>query len=199
VHDLFAGVRPLYVFTCEHCGRSATSKRPEAKFCSEPCRNRRHRSQPLSRKCGNCGSRIKAEGNRRYCSRTCSKIARRQQDAAWRLKHPDAQSMYNARRAARRPNEERTRKGAERGEVIAALGGKCEACGIDNPIWLEIDYRPTTRGKRFRHSRGRKFIMSHLSDFRLLCANHHRELTLTGRVAGTSITQPMAPLARAAE
>lgn len=33
------------------------------------------------------------------------------------------------------------------------------------------------------------FILNHLRDFRLLCANHHRELTITGKIEGSSIRQ----------
>lgn len=62
-------------------------------------------------------------------------------------------------------------------------------CGVDNPFWLHVDYIPTSRGEQYRHPRHFKYVSEHLDDFRILCANHHYELTLTGRIEGTDITQ----------
>jgi len=46
-----------------------------------------------------------------------------------------------------------------------------------------------SRELRYRHPRHLGFVMANLDAFRLLCANHHYELTLTGAIAGTDITQ----------
>jgi hypothetical protein len=54
---------------------------------------------------------------------------------------------------------------------------------------LHVDYIPTMRGSKFRHPRHLRWVMDHIQDFRILCANHHYELTLTGQIEGTDITQ----------
>ena len=92
-------------------------------------------------------------------------------------------------RAVKNPGMWREKHRAERSQAIALLGGGCVVCGVTNPNWLHIDYVPTTNGKPYRHPRHLKFIREHEADFRLLCANHHYELTLTGKIAGTPITQ----------
>ena len=78
---------------------------------------------------------------------------------------------------------------ADRLAILELLGGQCVVCGTDNPSWLHADYIPTTRSLRFRHPRHLAFMREHIEDFRVLCANHHYELTLTGRIEGTDITQ----------
>jgi hypothetical protein len=95
----------------------------------------------------------------------------------------------NRRRTARNPGMWAGKARAERLEEIRLLGGGCAVCGVTNPSWLHVDYIPTTNGKPYRHPRHLKYVREHLGDFRLLCANHHYELTLTGKIAGTTITQ----------
>lgn len=200
VFDLFSAGRPTYEFNCRYCGTTGKASRPDKSYCSERCRKRYADGLPKTRSCRQCAVAIKIEsgkdGNRRYCSRTCSKKARDLQNAAWFAAHPEAMPVYNARRALRRPDGEKDRNESGRREIIKALGGACCVCGVTNVLWLEVDYKPTTRGKPFRHPRHRAFVLSHLNDFRLLCANHHRELTLTGQIDGTDIRQASAPLER---
>ena len=97
--------------------------------------------------------------------------------------------QYNKNRTEKNPTiwQEKTRK--ERLEIIALLGGSCVVCAANNPNWLHVDYIPTTRGKPYRHPRHLRFVREHMNEFRLLCANHHYELTLTGKIEGTDITQ----------
>ena len=44
-------------------------------------------------------------------------------------------------------------------------------------------------GTGFRHPRHKKWVLDNIKDFRLLCANHHYELTLSGKIKGTNIKQ----------
>jgi len=46
-----------------------------------------------------------------------------------------------------------------------------------------------TRGARYRHPRHWAYIKRHPDQFRILCANHHLELTLTHKIEGTDIIQ----------
>lgn len=98
-------------------------------------------------------------------------------------------TKYNKARLIKNPGAWRDKHRRERLEAIRLLGGKCVVCGAINPNWLHVDYVPTTNGKPYRHPRHLKYIREHLEDFRLLCANHHYELTLTGQIQGTEITQ----------
>jgi hypothetical protein len=52
-----------------------------------------------------------------------------------------------------------------------------------------VDFIPITRELRYRHPRHYAFVSKQKELFRVLCANHHYELTLTGRIDGSDITQ----------
>ncbi len=97
--------------------------------------------------------------------------------------------QYNANRLAKNPGAWRDQARSGRLRVLAMLGGRCIVCGVTNPSWLHADYIPTSIGKKYRHPRGVAWVRDHIEDFRLLCANHHYELTLTGKIEGTDITQ----------
>lgn len=103
--------------------------------------------------------------------------------------HPDAMKGYNQTRKEKDPDVWKNKYRSERNEVIQKLGGKCLACNVSNPNWLHIDYIPTMIGTGYRHPRHKKWMLDNIKDFRLLCANHHYELTLTGKIEGSSITQ----------
>jgi hypothetical protein len=103
--------------------------------------------------------------------------------------HPGAMKEYNKRRLAKNPGAYREKSRRDRTESIRLLGGKCCVCGVTNPNWLHVDYIPTNKNSPYRHPRHLRFVKDHLNEFRLLCANHHYELTLTGKIEGTEITQ----------
>lgn len=131
----------------------------------------------------------RSDANRRYCTRRCSRLSNRENIAAWVAAHPGCSERYNRTRLQKKPTAYIDQRRKDRAETIALLGGACVVCGETYWPFLEIDYIPTTRGKPHRHSRGHKFMRDNAKDFRVLCANHHRELSTTGRIAGTEIVQ----------
>ena len=178
---------------CQHCGKEFEAQRKTRRFCSSACANRSAWRVQKKRTCLQCGNEFilasAADANRKYCSQACSKKAYSKHLQSWSFEHPDAQKEYNKTRLIKNPGAWREKHHNERLEAIKLLGGVCVVCGVENTNWLHIDYIPTTRGKPYRHPRHLKFIREHLSDFRLLCANHHYELTLTGKIEGTEIIQ----------
>lgn len=181
--------------SCKVCGVSLFGKRPDAKFCSEYCANRRNRkTTESSRTCKNCKVEFvveptRSDANRRYCSRQCSRQASQKRTKTWLFNNPTAMKEHNANRTAKNPGVWREKYQAERHEILDILGAFCIVCGVNNLAWLHVDYIPTTRGKPSRHPRHPKYVREHKEDFRVLCANHHYELTLTGHIEGTEITQ----------
>jgi hypothetical protein len=140
--------------------------------------------------CGNYFQVLtRADANRRYCSQACSKLAHAKIVRDWRKNHPDSMDAYNVNRLKKNPKAWVEKWQQERLEILALLGGKCIVCGVSNPFWLHVDYVPTTRGTPYRHPRNLGYIRRNKELFRLLCANHHYELTLTGSIEGTTITQ----------
>lgn len=107
----------------------------------------------------------------------------------WHRLHPERVKEYHRTSKVRRPYVWRDRRRADRATILELLGGKCLVCGVVNPLWLHVDYIPTTKNERYRHSRTLKFTRENLTLFRILCANHHYELTLTGKIEGTDIVQ----------
>jgi hypothetical protein len=97
--------------------------------------------------------------------------------------------LYNTKRITKDPAAWRRKSRDERIRCLALLGGKCIVCGVDNPLWLHLDYKTGSRGMRYRHPRHFAYVSQHLDEFQVLCANHHYELTLTGHIEGTDITQ----------
>lgn len=181
--------------TCQNCGKVFISKRSTRKYCSVSCANHSEWSSKKSRDCAVCSKPFQlksaADANRKYCSQKCSKKAYAKQIDTWKIEHSAETKQYMHERTAREvaSGKEKTRRQLDRLESIKLLGGECIVCGATNPNWLHIDYIPTTRNMPFRHPRHIRFIREHLSEFRLLCANHHYELTLTGKIDGTDITQ----------
>ncbi len=184
---------PVNSKTCEHCGKPFMAQRPTRRFCSVSCANRSEWSGSKTRNCLQCGKsfplRSAADANRKHCSRACAKKHNTKKIRTWQIEHPEKMEEYRKRRVAKNPghNKERSRK--YRLESIRLLGGCCCVCGVTNQNWLHVDYIPTNKASPYRHPRHLAFIKRHLADFRLLCANHHYELTLTGRIEGTEIVQ----------
>ena len=178
---------------CLYCGKEVDAQRRTKKFCSPTCAQRHAKNYPKTRKCGECGEEFqvltRSDCNRRYCSERCAKKHNSKALRIWHKDHPEAQDRYEQTRMAKNPGAWKEKSRQDRLQIIALLGGKCIVCGVDNPNWLHVDYIPTTRGKPFRHPRHLRFIQENIDDFRLLCANHHYELTLTGTIEGTDITQ----------
>jgi len=185
------------VALCGFCGKEFEQYRSTNKFCSEECqiKNRRQQTRiyPIVRKCKQCGKpfqiRTQADANRRYCSKKCSKRAHEKQVMDWKAENPNKHREYNQVRKIKNPGVWVGKFRDERRKAIALLGGKCIVCGVTNPNWLHIDYIPGTRNSRHRHPRHLAYIRKHLGEFRILCANHHYELTLTRKIEGTDITQ----------
>lgn len=198
--DLFCGAGLWYnssmkTITCQNCGKIFESRRKTRKFCSVSCANRSTWAREKIRECILCGTpfvlKSAADANRKYCSQKCSKNAYAKQIDTWKFEHSEEIKIYMQERTKKEvaSGKEKTRRQLERIASIDLLGGKCIVCGAENPNWLHIDFIPTTRNVPFRHPRHIRYIREHLSDFRILCANHHYELTLTGRIEGTDITQ----------
>lgn len=150
---------------------------------------------PVERECRWCGkaftAKTKNDNARKHCSPDCAKKADVQRQANWRAAHPDSMKKYNENRLAKNPRFWVAKSRQARLDILALLGGKCivRGCDVTNPFWLHVDYIPTCRGEKVRHPRHIAYIRANKSKFRLLCANHHYELTLTGRIKGTRITQ----------
>ncbi len=179
---------------CLCCGAVISCLRKTKKFCSRKCCTRHRNGYPKSRACLECGAMFKIiskqhDANRKYCTTTCSKRANGRRVKKWIGDHPEAQKNYNKKRIEKNPSEWREKARQERLKAIELLGGCCCVCGVLNPNWLHVDYIPTMRGKGGRHARHLAFVRNHVEDFRLLCANHHYELTQTGKIEGTEITQ----------
>ena len=129
------------------------------------------------------------DANRRYCSQNCAKRAYAKGIGIWREIHKDKVQHYRENRVKKNADLWKDQARSERRRILEALGGKCVVCGATNVFWLHVDYIPTTKGQKYRHSRTLKFTLENLSLFRILCANHHYELTLTGKIEGTDIVQ----------
>ena len=183
----------MATITCLHCSKVFTAQRKTRKFCSVACANRSAWAATRTRNCRYCGAEFILAGagdaNRQHCSKQCAKSANAKRVSTWHAEHREEMQGYYAKRAAKNPGMWREKARAERMESIRLLGGGCVVCGVTNPNWLHIDYIPTTRNERYRHPRHLRWIRENLDKLRLLCANHHYELTLTGQIEGTTITQ----------
>lgn len=178
---------------CLHCGAPTAARRKTRKYCSNRCATRHKGGWSYARLCRQCGQEFRVEtrgdANRQYCSNACAKKANAKTIQGWKAANPQAMAVYNQARKARDPECWKRKQNGERLAILTLLGGRCLVCGADNPNWLHADYIPTTRGTPYRHPRHLAFVREHLDQFRLLCANHHYELTLTGRIEGTEIEQ----------
>jgi hypothetical protein len=148
---------------------------------------------PKMRHCRECEAEFevkeRADANRQHCSKQCAKRHNYKTIKGWMEDHPGAMKKYNANRLAKNPGAYRDKSRADRRKIIEILGGACIVCGVTNQAWLHADFIQTTRELRYRHPRHLAYIRRHPEQFRLLCANHHYELTLTGRIEGTDIVQ----------
>lgn len=146
-----------------------------------------------TRECRHCGQSFEISGagdaNRQHCSKQCAKKHNAKRVKDWRADHPEVMSTYNANRLAKDPDAWRSKNRLERERIITLLGGACVVCGVTKMVWLHVDFIPTTRQARYRHPRHYAWVSKHRDLFRVLCANHHYELTLTGRIEGSDITQ----------
>jgi len=146
-----------------------------------------------SRECRHCGKpfplKSAADANRQHCSQRCAKAHNAKAIKDWKKSNPEYMPAYQKARAAKHPGMWLEKAKAERLQIIELLGRKCLVCGVSNPNWLHVDFIPTTRNCLYRHPRHLKYIRDNAKDFRILCANHHYELTLTGKIQGTNITQ----------
>ncbi len=182
---------------CGACRADLTGRRSDAKFCTEACRRRARRRErvPATRSCRECGATFtigmaRGDANRQHCSKSCAKRHATKSVSTWKAENPEAWRGYTATRLAKNPGYWTEQKRAQRAAIIDLLGGQCVAgCDVVNPLWLHVDYVPGSRDLPFRHPRHLRFVRDHVAEFRLLCANHHYELTLTGAIAGTEITQ----------
>ena len=176
---------------CVQCGETFVAGAAWAKFCSPTCNYRSKRQSPTERECGRCGTVFtvvtRADCNRRYCSRSCAKTANARRVSTWHAEHPEAMERYRQRSVANGQNRDWYR--SRRLRSIELLGGACVVCGVTKPEWLHVDFIPTQINEQHRHPRHWAFIKRNPHLFRLLCANHHYELTLTGRIEGSDITQ----------
>lgn len=142
--------------------------------------------------CTICSSEYKAVAPlQKTCSKECRKSKNTTSRHAFHAENPDKQKEYYKNAVKRDPTLNIKRKKRDREEIIALLGGKCcvSYCEVCNPLHLHADYVPTMKNTGYRHPRHRKWMIDNIKDFRLLCANHHYELTITGSIERTNIKQ----------
>lgn len=180
-------------FICDYCGAAGERQRATKRFCSTTCAQRKGRGWPKVRSCRHCSAEFtvaeRRDANRQHCSKQCAKNATAKRVRSWKDENPGYMGKYNRNRVEKNPGAYRDKAAADRAEIIRLLGGECVVCAVTNPKWLHVDFIPTTRGRAFRHPRHLKWVRENIHDFRLLCANHHYELTLTGKIEGSAITQ----------
>lgn len=152
------------------------------------------RAQPVlknpNRVCIICENNYKAVAPlQKTCSETCRKTKNKAAQEKFKLRNPDKNKEYYKNRVKKNPNVWKEKNAKERLIIINALGGKCIVCGHNNKLHLHADYIPTMIGTGYRHPTHKRWVLDHIEDFRLLCANHHYELTITGKIEGTNIKQ----------
>jgi hypothetical protein len=181
------------LITCAYCAKEVEAQRVTKKFCSTVCAQRHARGWPKTRQCRHCGAefevRERADANRQHCSKECAKNHATKTVRSWIAERPEMVKVYRQNQLAKDPDYDRRRWQDRRGRILDLLGARCVVCGATNPHWLHVDFIPTGRGQPYRHPRHFRYVSEHLDLFRVLCANHHYELTLTGRIEGSDITQ----------
>lgn len=143
----------------------------------------------------------RAEGrNKRYMRRHIEKIGvdeyRRRARERYRAKHPEARPRQKSRKD-RDLAAWRAWRWQRRLLAVAALGGCCEDCGIDDPVVLQFDHRVPVGSKRRRGLKGKAAshrtvcevltLESPATEFSLLCANCHVRKT---RSNGDYVAKP---------
>jgi predicted nucleic acid-binding Zn ribbon protein len=144
------------------------------------------------RVCTICNKGYKAVAPlQKTCSKECRRIKDRKHQKDFYIDNPNARSRYTKTVLDKNPDHWRNKNRKERLEIIQKLGCICKVpmCGVSNPLHLHVDYIPTMIGTGFRHPRHKRWVLDNIKDFRLLCANHHYELTITGQIEGSDITQ----------
>jgi hypothetical protein len=183
----------MIVVRCQHCGVEFSTQRRTRKFCSRPCSNRSAWLVTKTRQCRHCGGDFEVNGvrdaNRQHCSRQCAKNHSAKTVRSWQVDNPEMMKVYRQNQMAKNPSYGRDRAEKRRRDILELLGGACRVCGVTNPHWLHVDFIPTSRGIQYRHPRHFAYVSQHVDLFRILCANHHYELTITGKIDGTGITQ----------
>jgi len=183
----------MTTITCHHCGIVFESQRRTRKFCSRACSNRATWVVTKTRQCRHCGKDFPVSGvgdvNRQHCSSECAKNHAAKTTKGWMAERPEAMKRYNANRVAKDPTVWTRKHGLARLKILELLGSQCVVCGVTNPLWLHVDFIAGSRGLQYRHPRHLAYVRTHQTEFRVLCANHHYELTLSGRIEGTDITQ----------
>lgn len=152
------------------------------------------REQPVlkdrDRICTVCKNDYKAISYlQKTCGKKCRKVLYGKNQKRFKLKNPNSMKKYNKNRLEKNPDVWKNKWKNGRLEILKLLGGKCIVCNVDNINWLHIDYIPTMRRTGYRHPRHKKWMIKNIKDFRILCANHHYELTITSKIKGTNITQ----------
>jgi predicted nucleic acid-binding Zn ribbon protein len=157
---------------------------------NEPAKTRRQLNvKDPNRICVICGNPFVANAPmQKTCSEECRKINNAPRRQRFRERHPEAAKTYSANQHAKYPYLWQQQTEKNRVKALTLLGGKCVVCGETNQSWLSIDYIPTQPAPT-KYPKHPKWIEDHREDFRVLCANHHNELTVTGKIEGTDITQ----------
>ena len=158
------------------------------------CGTRPRRSGPGQKRCSRCAhqredpekKRIRDKKSyRRQREKIGVEECRRRAREAYRAKHPQAKGDKG--RNERDLQSWRRWRWQRRLLAIAALGGRCEACGIDDPEVLQFDHRipvgsKARRGLREKaasHGTVREVLgmTEPATQFSLLCANCHMKKT----------------------
>lgn len=189
-------MKPLAIdLFCGYC-KSPMQGRSDKKFCNPRCAQRHkngRQEMPFMRKCLVCDAEIliskPGDANRKYCSQKCAKKAYAKGIGIWKELNHEKIYFYQRNRVKKNADVWKEQARSERRKILEMLGGKCVVCGVENPLWLHVDYIPTNKNDPYRHPRTLKFTRENLHLFRILCANHHYELTLSGKIEGTEIVQ----------
>ena len=158
------------------------------------CGARPRRSGPGQKRCSRCAHQREDQEKKRIRDkksyrRQREKIGveefRRRAREAYRAKHP--QTKEEKGRNERDLQSWRRWRWQRRLLAIAALGGRCEACGIDDPEVLQFDHRIPVgsmarrglREKAASHGTVREVLAmaQPATQFALLCANCHMKKT----------------------
>jgi hypothetical protein len=162
--------------TCISCGARPARPGPGQRRCN---RCAHQREDPEKKRLRN------KESYRRQRAKIGVEECRRRAREAYRAKHPQAKRENG--REERDLQSWRRWRWQRRLLAIAALGGRCEACGIEDPEVLQFDHRipvgsKARRGLREKaasHGTVREVLaMAQPADqFSLLCANCHVKKT----------------------
>lgn len=140
-----------------------------------------------------CGEEYEAVSYlQKACSDKCRLVKNKGLRDKFYFQNPDVRKKYTKNANIKDPDRYKKQRWNKRLELFKILGGGCIVCSHSNPLHLCIDYAPTMQGTGLRHPEHFAWIRDHKEDFRLLCANHHQELSTTGKIEGTNIVQTRA-------